>query len=748
MKISALLLLLSFAASAQNLYLSRHAYHSNEEMEKFMPSLAAGVENLYRKEGVKDPRVFNSFLFRLQMIQGRYDSVLNTIARLRRQFEDTLSRVTNVFPFYVYSLTMAQLKDRSQFSQAFKAIMTREHEVLPDQYTEAAEGYFRADLDVRQANYIDWMKRLKTNGRDSIPYSDAKSLCFVYLNYRVYGDELALAREVLREILVNKYVVEDSVLITVRDGAKISATIVRKRNQPAQAAILKFGIYASASEVSAAKSIADHGYVGIVANTRGKRLSPDPIEPFEHDGDDAYDIINWISKQPWCNGKVAMHGGSYLGFVQWAAVKEVHPALKTIVPQAAVAIGIDFPDLMGINWSYMLQWFHLVGNNKLQDHVGSNGQRWDMILANWFKSGRAFNKLDSIEGTPNATFQRFLKHPTFDSFWQKMIPYEKEFAKINIPVLTITGYYDDDQRGAFYYFDQHHKYNPRAEHYLVIGPFNHYGAQDPPAPSIGGYAIDQVAKINTTEVVFQWYDYVLKGKPKPQLLQDKINYEVMGANQWKHAPSLGKMNNDTLVLYLSNDENGQRLSSLPHTGHPVVQEVDMKDRAFQNSLPSINGEGSILLDSLVDGVYVKFYSQPFDQPFEINGSFTAKLNLVVNKKDMDMMIGLYEQLPSGKYMQLSSNIARASLIKDPRSRKLLTPKKQERIDFKNTFFTSRLIEKGSRLMLIVGLNKSQLWEVNCGSGKDVSAETIRDCGEPFKIQWLTNGSHIQLPVKR
>ncbi|HTH56821.1 MAG TPA: CocE/NonD family hydrolase [Cyclobacteriaceae bacterium] len=748
MKISALLLFLSFSVPAQNLYLPGSAYNNNEGMDQFMPSLAADVENLYRKEGIKDPRVFNSFLLRLQMIQGKYDSSLNTIARLRKQWEDTLSRVTNVFPFYVYDLTMSQVKDRAQFPQAFRGVMAREYERLPDRFTEAAEGYFRADLDARQANYIDWVKRLKTNGRDSISYNEAKSLCFAYANYRVYGDELALAREVLREILIKRYIVEDSVLIKVRDGAKISATIVRKRNQPAQAAILKFGIYASASEVSAAKSIADHGYVGIVANTRGKRLSPNAIEPFEHDGDDAYDIIDWVSKQPWCNGKVAMNGGSYLGFVQWAAVKKIHPALKTIVPQAAVGIGIDFPGLMGINWSYMLQWFHLVGNNKLQDNEGSNGQRWEKITTNWFKNGTAFNKLDSIEGTPNATFQKFLKHPAFDSFWQKMIPFEKDFANINIPVLTITGYYDDDQRGAFHYFDQHHKYNPKAEHYLVIGPFNHYGAQDPPQPSIGGYSIDQVARINTTEVVFGWYDYILKGKPKPQLLQDKINYEVMGENQWKHVPSLGNMDNDSLTLYLSNDQNGQRLSASQSNGKPIIQIVDMKDRTHQNLLPAINGEGNILMDSLPKGAYVTFYSQPFDQRFEINGSFRAKLHFIVNKQDMDVAVNLYEQLSNGKYMQLSGNIARVSQLKDLRSRKLLTPGKPETIDFKNTFFTSRLIDKGSRLVLIIGLNKSQLWEINCGSGKEVSKETIRDCGEPFKIEWLINGSQIKLPVKR
>ena len=38
-----------------------------------------------------------------------------------------------------------------------------------------------------------------------------------------------------------------------------------------------------------------------------------------HDG---YDVVEWMAKQPYCNGKVSMWGGSYAGYDQWAAAKE------------------------------------------------------------------------------------------------------------------------------------------------------------------------------------------------------------------------------------------------------------------------------------------------------------------------------------------------------------------------------------------------------------------------------------------
>src|SRR5262245_48800947 len=134
-----------------------------------------------------------------------------------------------------------------------------------------------------------------------------------------------------------EYIVEDSVLIPTRDNAAITAMIARKRSDTALPVILTFTIYPGPFLRNMAMTLASRDYVGIVATTRGKRLSPQEVEPFEHDADDAYDIIDWISKQSWCNGKVGMYGGSYSGFSTWSATKKLHPALKTIIPIAAAS---------------------------------------------------------------------------------------------------------------------------------------------------------------------------------------------------------------------------------------------------------------------------------------------------------------------------------------------------------------------------------------------------------------------------
>ena len=59
--------------------------------------------------------------------------------------------------------------------------------------------------------------------------------------------------------------------------------------------------------------------------------------------------------------------------------------------------------------------------------------------------------------------------------------------------------------------------------------------------------------------------------------------------------------------------------------------------------------------------------------------------------------------------------------------------------------TSRRLEKGSRLLVMVNVNKNSFAEVNYGTGKDVAMEDIHDAGEPLKIQWRTD-SYMKIPV--
>jgi predicted acyl esterase len=92
----------------------------------------------------------------------------------------------------------------------------------------------------------------------------------------------------------------------------------------------------------------------------------------------------------------------------------------------------------------------------------------------WYVSWRAYRDLDKIDGTPNPIFDEWISHPNYDAYWQSVIPYKDEFARINIPVLQTAGYYYGGSGAAVYYFTEHYKFAPKAEDYLVIGPYDHF----------------------------------------------------------------------------------------------------------------------------------------------------------------------------------------------------------------------------------------------------------------------------------
>ncbi|WP_130733708.1 CocE/NonD family hydrolase [Flavobacterium sp. J27] len=528
------------------------------------------------------------------------------------------------------------------------------------------------------------------------------------------------------------YVIQDDVLIPTKSGVALSAIIVQKKegNTPLPVVLFYTTYYQGKSDAYFAKLSADKGYVGVVTYARGIKTDLKDYAPYEHETSDIYDVIDWLSKQSWCNGTVGMYGGSYTGFSQWATTKNVHPALKTIVPQVAVMPGFDAPMENNVQMNLGLYWSH--------DNIYKKEPLRRSLPFEWFEKGIAFKKMDSLAGYKNLIFQKWLSHPDYDSYWQSMVPSPDEYAKINIPILTTTGYYDGSQIGAIQYFKLHHKYNKNANHYFVIGPYDHWGAQRKPSKKVMGYTIDEVASINMLDLAYDWLDYILKGKPKPEILKDKVNYQVMGTNEWKHASSLKMINNDTLSFYLN---QGKLTNNKPKKSNFEKQIVDFKNRENQNNYYT----PEIIFDSLDISNGIRFESQPFENAFSINGSFIGNLFATINKKDMDISVALYELMPNGNYFFLTRYVGRASYSKNNEKRQLLTPNKKESIPFSTTRFISKQISKGSRLIILLNINKHPFEIINYGSGKPVSEETIKDAKEPLEIKWH-NESFIKIPV--
>jgi putative CocE/NonD family hydrolase len=687
-------------------------------------------------------------LFRIEILAEDYNSSLERIESLRDENANP-ERHPRFISYELYSRAKLNQKNSgANFQEAYTAIF--DTYIQSCSYTQAFDAPFTFTTFDRVARYA---KQFKDNYEKlkAVPLSNEQCLNLLkdYFIYQVFTQTEPIVFVVLKMDEERRYIVEDDLLITTKDGAEIAAVTARRRTGQPLPTILYYTIYADVSNRTDALLAASKGYVGVFATTRGKGLSKSKLEPYEHENKDVYATIDWISQQPWCNGQVGMYGGSYGGFAQWASMKEqVHPSLKTVVASVSIVPGYDVPMENNVFQNFPYSWIPYVSNNEYLDNATYFDQdRWDSLQNNWFNSGSPYNRLDSIDGTDRPLFQKWISHPSYDEYWQSMVPYKEEFAHIDIPILTTTGFYDDAQRGALYYYREHMKYNQGSEHYLLIGPYDHWGAQMRSSRDLRGYQIDEVASINIKhDLVFEWFDYILKAEEKPRILKDKVNFQVMGTNRWMHKPSLAEMSNDSLIYFFkTNDDasNHQLVEQRPLDKSTLILEIDLKDRTTMNN-PDYY-PWPIVKDSinLSDGLV--FFGQPLTASTIINGSYLCHLVMASNKKDFDYSVNLYELTEEGQYFQLSFYIGRASYSMNREQRVLLKPNKDVYLSFNNTQISSKLLAKGSRIVVVVNGNKNPNTQINYGTGKDVSKESIGDANTPLRLT-LKSGSRIVLPI--
>jgi predicted acyl esterase len=537
----------------------------------------------------------------------------------------------------------------------------------------------------------------------------------------------------------SSYVIARDVHVPIRDGASICALIVRRRVAERLPALLTFTIYVdSAANLADARRSADHGYIGVVGYTRGKACAPGPIEPYRHDGADAAALIDWIAAQPWSDGRVGMYGGSYNGFTTWAATKYMPKALKAIMVGAPVVPAIDVPMEGNIVWNFIYPWpFYTTNNTTLDSATYFDNARWQRLNREWYVSGRAYRDLDKIDGTPNPVWNEWVAHSSYDAYWRDVIPNGAEFARIKIPVLQTVGYFWGGPGAAQYYFEHHAPgHGPGApQHYLLIGPYNHPQAQrgvvsarGDTSKVLGGYEIDPVARIDiVAELRYNWFNWVLKGGPRPRLLEDRVNYQVMGANVWKHAPSVAAMSDSTLRI-------------------PLSERTLRVDLAYRGDADTIV-PGGLIRDTAVNAyLALEYVSEPLAQATEVSGLFGGHLEFITNKRDIDLGIQLYELTPAGEYFQLPPFQQRLSYARDLSTRRLLTPGKRETFDFTSRVLFSRRMGQGSRVVVVIGPIKGPGQQINYGSGKEVNDETVKDAGAPLEIRLLSS-SYIALPIR-
>lgn len=529
------------------------------------------------------------------------------------------------------------------------------------------------------------------------------------------------------------------VKIPLRDGVQLSATLYLPRYYPTPGpAIFILTPYIAQTYHEVGVSFAAHGYPFLAVDSRGRGNSEGHFRPCSSEAQDGHDVVEWLAAQSYCNGKVAMCGGSYSGLAQWATAKEFPPHLATVVPVAALYMGFDVPIRSNMMGPYWMRWLTLVSGRTSQDKIFWNNEKfWAARFREWFESGVALAELDIQLGNPSATFQEWLQHPHEDAYWDRYNPTSEQYSRIDLPILTITGSYDSDQPGALNHYREHLKHassTARARHYLVIGPWDHDGTRVPQL-KFAGLDVGLASLVDLRKLHRQWYAWTMQGGAKPEFLQGRVAYYVMGADRWRYCDTLDAITSRTVPYYLSSTgdatdvfRSGLISNEALSKGAPDCYVYDPRDVSAAEIETTMDPENVVdqRMTHLFNGRQLVYHSAPFEKDVEISGFFRLSAWIAIDQPDTDFRVAVYEIGLDGSAVRLTFDQLRARYRQSFREPKLIRTTDALRYEFDRFTFISRQIKKGHRLRLVIGPIHSIYAQRNHNSGGVVAQETMQD----------------------
>lgn len=476
-----------------------------------------------------------------------------------------------------------------------------------------------------------------------------------------------------------------------------------------------------------AAKFAARGYAYVVQDVRGRGDSGGEFGFLPQEAKDSYDAVEAIAAQPWSNGKVCMMGVSYLGSVQWLAAKERPPHLVCLAPTSPGGnIHNEVPSTGGaFMMAWALNWLNGT-SGRVSQGANAAGIDMDRVYAH-----RPLLTMDEAMGRKMRLYRDFLQHDTVDDYWKPATLDAADYAKIDLPVLATTGWFDGDQNGTLMFWDgMHARKDGARDQYLTIGPWLHPQSYFGGAESLNDLTFGKDSIIDNEAMHLAFFDKYLKGSSAP-FDQPKVRIYVTGANEWRNFDAWPVPAAKDQRLYLS---SGGRANSA--AGDGVLGAARPKRGGFdaftydpKNPVPlKISGAMFAAARNDVQGRDdVLVYTSPaLTETVEVIGSVFVELYASTDARDTDFAVSIQDVQPDGKAVMLGSRpvgILRARYRNGPAAPpQLLTPGKTElyRIELGAI---GHAFKPGHRIRIDVTSSASPMFNPNQNTGNPIATDT-------------------------
>jgi hypothetical protein len=459
--------------------------------------------------------------------------------------------------------------------------------------------------------------------------------------------------------------VESKVMVPMRDGVRLACDLYRPENEGKCPVVLARTPYRRTTEgLMKGMYFARRGYVFVAQDVRGRFDSEGEWFPLKHEEKDGTDTIDWISKQPWCDGNVGMIGASYVGWVQWYAAKGGHPALKAIIPQVAPPDPDQNIPYEGGVFLLSTGWWARIAERMTTGEPET--AKFDWLEA--FKR-LPLSDLDEALGVKKAAFlDEWLAHPPTDRAYWDPLRYQTHFGSMDVAALHVSGWWDGDQPGAPMNFVGMRKgaktERARKSQFLVMGPWTHFFNS---SRTIGAFDFGKEAVVDLDSVQLRFFDRYLKGVENGVDAEDPVTVFVMGENRWRREKDWPLPGATPTKLYLAGGranmrDGGGRLALAP--------EEKSEDDAFRydpHHLPKIDVDFNDMSGAEIAKDQSKsedreweldYTSPPLAGPVEITGPVTATVWITTDAEDADVTVELSRITPEGKVHAFRGGIQR------------------------------------------------------------------------------------------
>jgi len=441
----------------------------------------------------------------------------------------------------------------------------------------------------------------------------------------------------------------ETVLVPMRDGVRLAVDVYRPEARgkfPALLALCVYGkdlqvlpvkqpqgretslVWDGTMESGSTKYFVSRGYVHVIADVRGCGDSEGEYVGMcpRTEGQDGYDLIEWIARQPWCDGNVGMVGISYLAAVQLYTAIEQPPHLKAIFPwevwsdlyrQIATSEGVINPMLYRLFAGRGMDPGPTNGSGMAHNNIVSATLKEtppDELKKLWEERLRdpdlmVYSIYWSCLRYPRKSplFADFLFHPNDGSFYWERSAYKK-FDKIKVPLFTggpWVGMWPD-------------------------GAFSVYNGVDVPKKIIMAplALCDERPWYQLHDEVIRWMDHWLKGIDTGFMDEPPIKFFMMGANEWRYEHEWPLARTQWTKYYLRS--RGRLMTEAPAFN-------EGPDCFVQQPMDETSEVGSL-----------NYSTGPFSHDTEVIGPLALYLYAAIDQADTNWHVTVSEVDGSGK----------------------------------------------------------------------------------------------------